>query len=89
MTHGKDLIGSVLRGTVKWFDDQKGYGFINCETVGDKFGDKSVFVHYSDIQSKEEHRMLRQGQEVEFKLINGPKGLAAVAVRPFEEQEQL
>ncbi len=64
----------ILTGTVKWFDDQKGYGFIERE------GGKDVFVHHSAIQSQG-FRSLAEGDRVEFSVEQGPKGLAAVNVR--------
>ena len=59
------------RGKVKWFNDAKGYGFIEQEEGGD-----DVFVHFSAIQA-EGFRTLREGQEVEFELNTGEKGLNA------------
>jgi len=61
------------RGKVKWFNEKKGYGFIAQESGGD------VFVHYSAIES-EGFKTLREGQEVEFEVTNGPKGLQATKV---------
>lgn len=63
-------------GTVKWFDDAKGFGFIEQE-----FGD-DVFVHYSEIQS-EGYKSLDEDQEVEFELEETEKGLAATDVNPL------
>ncbi len=60
-------------GTVKWFNGNKGYGFISRE------GGPDVFVHYSAIQS-EGYRNLTEGQKVEFTVENGPKGLQAANV---------
>ena len=62
-------------GTVKWFNAAKGYGFIGRE------GGEDVFVHYSAIQS-EGYRRLDKGQEVEFSIEEGPKGLQAANVVP-------
>ena len=61
------------RGTVKWFNATKGYGFIQREQGGD------VFVHYSAIQA-DGYRSLNQGDMVEFEVQDGPKGLQAVNV---------
>ncbi len=55
------------RGTVKWFNEQKGFGFITQENGQD------VFVHYSSIQS-DGFKTLAEGQEVEFEIIEGDKG---------------
>ena len=58
----------MARGTVKWFSDQKGYGFITPED-----GSKDVFVHHSAIQG-DGFKSLREGQSVEFEVTSGPKG---------------
>jgi CspA family cold shock protein len=60
-------------GTVKWFNDSKGFGFITGE------GGKDVFVHYSAIQSQG-FRTLPEGARVEFDVVEGPKGLQAANV---------
>jgi CspA family cold shock protein len=66
---------AVATGKVKWFDDAKGYGFIETEE-----GD--VFVHYSAIVSNVPgRRSLYEGQEVELEVTPGPKGLKAANVR--------
>jgi len=61
----------MASGRVKWFNDQKGYGFIEQEGGG---GD--VFVHYSSING-EGFKTLAEGEEVEFELTQGPKGAKA------------
>ena len=63
-----------MKGTVKWFSDQKGYGFITPED-----GSKDVFVHHSAIQG-DGFRSLRDGQAVEFEVTQGPKGPQATNV---------
>ena len=62
-------------GTVKWFNATKGYGFIARE------GGEDVFVHFSAIQM-EGYKKLEEGQQVEFSIENGPKGLQAANVIP-------
>jgi CspA family cold shock protein len=61
-------------GTVKWFNNAKGFGFIEREEGPD------VFVHYSAIESSG-YRSLEDGQKVEFEVVEGPKGLQANNVR--------
>ena len=61
-------------GTVKWFNDGKGYGFISREAGGD------VFVHHSNIEGGG-FRSLSENQRVEFSVEEGPKGLRAIQVR--------
>ena len=62
-------------GTVKWFNDAKGFGFITME------GGEDVFVHFSAIQAKG-FRSLAEGSQVEFDVVQGPKGLQAANVTP-------
>lgn len=67
---------SKKTGTVKWFNDAKGYGFITPDDGG-----KDLFVHYSSI-SGEGFRTLAEGQKVEFNVGQGPKGENATDVIP-------
>ena len=66
----------MTTGTVKFFNAEKGYGFISLEG-----GDKDVFVHYSNIQGSG-YRTLEEGQKVEFDVAPGRKGDEAQNVRP-------
>jgi CspA family cold shock protein len=68
-------------GTVKWFNNDKGYGFIKRETGED------VFVHHSAIQASG-YRTLNEGERVEFDVKQGPKGLQAESVHRVESGEQ-
>ncbi len=61
---------SRTTGTVKWFNDAKGFGFITTE------GGEDVFVHFTAIQGNG-FRSLKEGSQVEFEVVNGPKGLQA------------
>lgn len=63
-------------GTVKWFNDSKGYGFIKPEDGGD-----DLFVHHRQIQGQG-FRSLTEGQKVEYEASRGQKGMEATAVRP-------
>ena len=63
-------------GTVKWFDDAKGFGFIAPQD-----GSDDVFVHHSSIQGSG-FKSLHEGQRVEFESQRGPKGLSATRVTP-------
>ena len=63
----------MSEGTVKWFNDPKGYGFIEVA------GHDDVFVHFSAIQA-EGYKNLKDGQKVDFVLAQGPKGLQAADV---------
>lgn len=65
-----------VTGKVKWFNASKGYGFIERE------GGPDVFVHFSAIQN-EGFKTLNEGQEVEFEIEQGPKGLQAANVKPI------
>ena len=64
----------MATGTVKWFNDAKGYGFISQE------GGEDVFVHHTAI-NMDGFRTLKEGERVEFDVTQGPKGLQAANVR--------
>ena len=61
------------RGKVKWFNDKKGYGFIAQD------GGRDVFVHFSNVKM-DGYKSLAEGMEVEFEIVDGPKGPQAVNV---------
>ncbi|MCP3867168.1 MAG: cold-shock protein [Gammaproteobacteria bacterium] len=61
----------MATGTVKWFNNAKGYGFLTPDQ-----GDQDIFVHFSSI-TMEGYKTLKEGQKVEFDLEEGPKGLHA------------
>ena len=65
----------MAKGKVKWFNDQKGYGFITPED-----GSKDLFVHYQEIKG-EGFKTLSEGQEVEFDVVESEKGPKAVNIR--------
>ena len=65
------------QGTVKWFNSEKGYGFITPQDGGE-----DLFVHYSAIQGSG-YRELREGQKVEFEVTQGQKGPQASQVKPL------
>ena len=68
----------MATGVVKWFNAEKGYGFLAQQDGED------VFVHYSAIQGSG-YRSLEEGQMVEFEVAQGPKGLQAANVRAVEQ----
>ena len=68
----------MANGTVKWFNDAKGFGFISPDGGGD-----DLFAHFSAIQGKG-FRTLKEGQKVVFDITTGPKGQQASNIRPLE-----
>jgi CspA family cold shock protein len=72
-TKSEEIFRMRSTGTVKWFNDAKGFGFITSASGED------VFVHFSAIQSKG-FRSLAEGAQVEFDMVQGPKGLQAANV---------
>jgi len=72
--HREDALAE--QGTVKWFSNEKGFGFISRE------GGEDVFVHFSAIEG-EVYKSLSEGQSVEFDIVDGPKGKQAANVKPL------
>lgn len=70
-----------VTGTVRWFNNDKGYGFIDTEEVQD------IFVHYRSVQV-EGFKTLREKQKVEFTMVQSQKGAAAMEVVPISNNEQ-
>jgi CspA family cold shock protein len=66
----------MIEGTVKWFNESKGFGFLSQE------GGPDVFVHHTEIQS-EGYRTLTEGQKVQFEVVDSPKGPRAANVTPL------
>lgn len=71
----------MATGTVKWFNDAKGFGFIEPEEGGE-----DIFAHFSAIQM-EGFRTLKQGERVRFELVQGPKGQLAQNIAPIDAPE--
>lgn len=67
----------MTTGTVKWFNDAKGFGFITPDGGGD-----DLFAHFSEIQSSG-FKSLQEGQKVSFEVKQGPKGKQASAIKPL------
>ena len=70
----RHLGGTLAQGTVKWFSNEKGYGFIERE------GGEDVFVHFTAI-TMDGYKSLTEGQRVEFEVVQGPKGAQAANVQ--------
>ena len=69
-----------MTGRVKWFSNDKGYGFIGFKE------DEDIFVHYSAIKL-DGYKTLSEGQRVEFDLVETPKGLQAINVKPASNEK--
>jgi CspA family cold shock protein len=72
----------MATGKVKWFNNAKGYGFVIAEVGGE-----DLFVHYSSIQM-DGYKTLKAGQDVEFDIERGAKGMHAVNIRPLDMMAQ-
>jgi CspA family cold shock protein len=70
----------MSKGIIKWFNNEKGYGFINGDVNED------IFVHYTSINTNG-YRTLSEGQEVEYTLIKTDKGLQASNVKPVNQSQ--
>ena len=70
-------MSAVATGTVKWFNEAKGFGFITPEAGGE-----DLFAHFREIQSSG-FKTLKEGQRVEFVAARGPKGMQATKIRPL------
>ena len=71
----------MATGTVKWFSNAKGYGFILPDE-----GNEDIFAHFSSIEM-EGYKTLKQGQKVEYDVVKGPKGMTAAKIR-FDAPDQ-
>ena len=69
---------NMSKGIIKWFNNEKGYGFINGSV------DEDIFVHYTAI-NQDGYRTLSEGQVVEFNLVKTDKGLQAIDVTPVQD----
>ena len=70
-------MSNLVSGTVKWFNDSKGFGFITPDSGGE-----DLFAHFREIQGTG-FKTLKEGQKVQFEVRRGPKGLQAAAIRPL------
>ncbi|HEY0973912.1 MAG TPA: cold-shock protein [Solimonas sp.] len=70
-------MSNVVSGTVKWFNDAKGFGFITPDGGGE-----DLFAHFREIQGTG-FKTLKEGQKVQFEVRRGPKGMQAAAIRPL------
>jgi CspA family cold shock protein len=74
--------GIMATGTVKWFNNAKGYGFVTPDE-----GEQDVFIHFSAIEM-DGYKTLKEGQKIQFEINEGPKGLHAANVQMVEQQQQ-
>ncbi|AZG86184.1 MULTISPECIES: cold shock domain-containing protein CspD [Pseudomonas syringae group] len=71
----------MIEGKVKWFNNAKGFGFINAEG-----NDEDLFAHFSAIEM-DGYKTLKAGQKVRFEVVQGPKGLHAVKIKGSEDKK--
>ncbi len=71
---------SAVQGKVKWFNAAKGFGFVNASN-----DERDIFVHYSSIEM-DGYKALKEGEDVEFEMVEGPKGPQAHNVRRFSNE---
>lgn len=76
------MSGVKINGKVKWFNNAKGYGFINADAKPDE----DLFAHYSAV-SMDGYKTLKAGQPVTFEIIQGPKGLHAANIDAVKEKD--
>ena len=77
-------MSDIYTGTVKWFNNKKGYGFIECPNHND------VFVYYKSIESQKGYKTLIEGQKVQFNLVSsGKKGFHAENVKVIEKNKNI
>jgi CspA family cold shock protein len=78
----------MTEGTVKWFSNKKGYGFITLDE-NDESNENDVFVHYSEIEGPDfEFKTLREGDKVTFEVVEGDKGPQAENVEVVEKAQR-
>ena len=75
----------MAKGKVKWFSNQKGYGFITSSAAD---GGADVFTHFSSILS-EGYKSLSEGEDVEFEIVEGPKGKQAANVKKLQNLNEI
>lgn len=71
-------MSDISNGTVKWFNDAKGFGFIAPADGG-----SDLFAHFKEIQGDSGYKTLKEGQRVEYRAARGPKGMQATQIRPL------
>jgi CspA family cold shock protein len=71
-------MSDIQTGTVKWFNDAKGFGFITPAAGGD-----DLFAHFKEIQGGASFKSLAEGQKVQYIAVRGPKGMQATKIQPL------